>query len=90
MKNLLIIAFMAFGFAVNAQETKHDLADFQKIFVYDGLPVKLVRSDENKAVVTGESREDVEFDIENATLKIKLGIDKPSTSFPKFFLICFF
>ena len=75
MKNLLIIAFMAFGFAVNAQETKHDLADFQKIFVYDGLPVKLVRSDENKAVVTGESREDVEFDIENATLKIKLGID---------------
>ncbi len=75
MKKLLIITFIAFGLAVNAQETNHDLADFEKIFVYDGLPVKLVRSDVNKATVTGKSREDVEFDIEDNKLKIKLGID---------------
>ncbi|WBL22371.1 head GIN domain-containing protein [Zunongwangia sp. HRR-M8] len=75
MKNIFIAVFMAIGLAVTAQETKHDIGDFEKIFVYDGLPVKLVRSNENKAVVTGESREDVDFDIEDATLKIKLGID---------------
>ncbi|MDN3595923.1 head GIN domain-containing protein [Zunongwangia endophytica] len=75
MKNIFIAVFMAIGVAVTAQETKHDLADFEKIFVYDGLPVKLVRADENKAVVTGESREEVYFEIDKNTLKVKLGID---------------
>lgn len=75
MKNFVCIILLSVGFILNAQESKHDLGNFDKVFAYDNLPVTLIKSNENKAIVTGESRSEVEFDIDGMTLRIKLGID---------------
>ncbi|WP_417884605.1 head GIN domain-containing protein [Zunongwangia sp.] len=75
MKKFVCIVMMSIGLLTNAQESKHDLDNFDKIFAYDNLPVTLIHGDDNKAVVTGKSRSEVEFDIDGTTLRIKLGID---------------
>lgn len=75
MKNLALVLMLLFSAFSYAQETTHDLGNFRQIKVYNGLKVSLEKGNKNRAVVTGESREEVKFQINKGILKIKLSLD---------------
>ncbi len=75
MKKLAFLLVMLFSVAISAQNTTHDLDYFRQVKVYNGLKVKLVKAKEARAVVTGESRDEVNFDIDHGILKIRLSIN---------------
>jgi hypothetical protein len=72
MKRFFLLAFLAAGFAVSAQEITTNLGDFSTVKVYDRISVKLVAASENKIVITGAKAEDVEPVTKGNTLKIKM------------------
>lgn len=77
MKNLInfgIVFFMAIS--TIAQETTHELADFNELKVYNGLSVLLKEGKTNKAVVKGTSSQEVSFKIDDGLLKIRKDLDK--------------
>jgi hypothetical protein len=67
---LVIIAQMSFG-----QVTKN-LGDFSDVKVFDKLKVILISSSENKAVITGNRENEVEFVNRNGELKIRMPFPK--------------
>ena len=73
MKNILYICALLFSFNALAQSiiTKN-LGDFTTLKVYNGIEVELVKSKENKLVITGEKSEIVKVKTVNNTLKISL------------------
>lgn len=75
MKKLLIIAVALAMQSVVAQVDKN-LGDFSTVKVYDKLNVKLIASSENKATVTGERENEVEFVNKNGELKIRMPFPK--------------
>ncbi|MDT0642701.1 head GIN domain-containing protein [Zunongwangia sp. F363] len=75
MKNLLVVLTLLCGSIGLAQEVVHNLDNFEELKVSNGLQITLSKSNVNKAVVTGENREDVEFEVRNGVLKIKKSID---------------
>ena len=50
----------------------HQLAPFNKLRIYTGLDIKLIPSNENKAIVYGDNMDDIVFSQKNGTLRIKL------------------
>lgn len=75
MKNFLLILFVFCVSVGNAQITTHELEDFNRVKIYNGLSVKLIESDSNRAEITGKSREKVRFKIDDGELKIRVSID---------------
>ncbi len=74
MKNILTILLVSvFSMTGFSQETveKH-MNDFSQIKTFDGLSVKLIKSDENKAIITGKHAKDVMFVNKKGMLKIRL------------------
>ncbi|WP_238934455.1 head GIN domain-containing protein [Aurantibacter crassamenti] len=61
-----------------AQETKtfNQLGKFTEIKAYDGLSVNLIKSDTNKAVVTGENIGKIAIDNNDGVLKLRMQITK--------------
>ena len=78
MKFLRILFFLSLTLAVaNAQQkVTQELQQFSEVKVYDGLSVKLVRSDVNKAVITGANTNKVALVKSDGVLKIRMEIDK--------------
>ncbi|QCW99700.1 DUF2807 domain-containing protein [Aggregatimonas sangjinii] len=79
MKNLRILC-MALLFSAMpsmAQEGNMtvELETFEEIKVFDQINVTLVKSDENKAVVSGDDAQEVSIDNDNGRLKIKMEAD---------------
>lgn len=52
------------------------IGDFNELKVYDLIEVELIKSNENKAIITGSNTEDVVINNKNGTLKIKMNIGK--------------
>lgn len=75
MKKVAFLLLIMFSVAMSAQETTHELDYFRQVKVYNGLKVKLVKGNHAKAIVTGESRDEVRFDIDHGILKIKLSLN---------------
>ena len=75
MKNVIIVIVTLFSSVLYAQ-TEKNLGDFREIKVFDRIEVELVKSDENKVVISGKNTEDVVFVIKNGLLKIRMTIDK--------------
>ena len=75
MKNVIIVIVALFSSALYSQ-TEKNLGDFKEIKVYDRIEVELVKSDENKVVISGKNTEDVVFVIKNGLLKIRMTLDK--------------
>lgn len=73
MKMKYKILFMLFflGLRGVAQEIEINLTNFSEIEVTRGLTVNLVPANENKAVIIGNSKEDVRVTVERGTLKVK-------------------
>ena len=52
------------------------LQKFSELKVYDRITVNLIKSQENKLVLSGEDKEDVSISENNGLLKIKMGINE--------------
>lgn len=74
MKHILTVWVLFLALGTTAQEISVDLDNFTEIKVYNGLHVKLLRANENKAVVTGSSREKVKINVEEGVLNIRTSI----------------
>lgn len=73
MKNLLSTIVFLFVLASSAQTTiTKQLGDFTKLKVYNGINLELVKSSEQKIVITGEKAEKVLLKNTNNTLKVAL------------------
>ena len=75
IKNIIFAGFLFASTVINAQ-TEKNLGDFNKLKVYDRIEVELIKSDDNKVVVTGNNTEDVIFVNKNGNLKIKMSLKK--------------
>ncbi|GGB77351.1 DUF2807 domain-containing protein [Flavobacterium suaedae] len=75
MKKLIVIAFIVLSQAINAQVTKN-IGDFTEVRVYDLINLTMIKSDENKLVITGHRADEVEVVNKNGKLKIRMQFTK--------------
>ncbi|GLB52928.1 hypothetical protein NBRC110019_19680 [Neptunitalea chrysea] len=68
----VMTSFMSFA----QNEITKSLGDFSEVKAFDGISVKLIRSDENKAVIKGKNRNDVVIVNKDGKLKIKMDISE--------------
>lgn len=61
---------------LNAQEKTISISPFLGINVYSGIHVKLIPSNENKMIISGENIETVVFTLKKDVLKIKHSLDQ--------------
>ena len=76
MKKLVSILILVVSFFAQAQEKKVSISPFLGVKVYSGIHVKLIPSDENKMVISGENTETVVFTLKKDVLKIRHSIDQ--------------
>ena len=53
----------------------HQLRSFTNVRIYTGLDIKLIPSNENKAIVYGDNKDEIVFSQKNGTLRIKLKVN---------------
>lgn len=76
MKNLFAILILALvAFEAGAQETTKQLEKFTEVKAYDRIIVNLVKSNENKLVITGDDKDEVKISNKGGVLKIKMEFD---------------
>lgn len=73
---LLLIVFLGQETIFSQGNLTQDLTPFREIKAFDGLSVNLIKSDVNKAVITGESVEKVAIVNNDGVLKIRMQLDK--------------
>ncbi|GAB5473145.1 MAG: hypothetical protein Mars2KO_12440 [Maribacter sp.] len=78
MKNVFLVVVLLFTTHMMAQEEKVtiDLERFTEVKGFDGLSINLIKSDSNKAVVTGANTNKVAVVNKNGVLKLRMQIDK--------------
>jgi len=79
MRQVLVILVSFFLFqSLQSQDEKvtKDLQIFTEVKGFDGLSINLIKSDVNKAVITGENRKKVAVVNRDGVLKIRMQIDK--------------
>lgn len=57
-------------------EITKELGSFSEVKAYDGLSIKLIKSDVNKAIIKGKNKQDVKIINKNGKLKIKMDISE--------------
>lgn len=73
---IALIAITLLSWTTSAQnEVTHELNKFSEVKAYDGITVKLIRSDVNKAVITGDDKSEVKFVNKSGLLKIRMELD---------------
>ncbi len=72
MKKIVLILVLISNFAFSQEKITKNLGDFDKLKVFRGLKVDLIRSDEPKSVVEGEKSEEVVVKNVNGFLKITM------------------
>lgn len=75
MKKILVISCLLLIQISFAQVTKN-LGDFNAVKVFDKLNVKLIPSNENKVIITGNRENEVEIVNKNGELKIRMPFPK--------------
>lgn len=77
-KNILFVLFVFCFGAISAQNEKVtiNVGVFKEIKAFDGLSVTLIKSDVNKAVVTGTNTEDVNIVNNEGVLKLRMKLTK--------------
>ena len=58
------------------QPIEKTVGEFSELKVYDLIQVELVKSNENKVIITGDNNEDVVINNKNGTLKIKMKLEE--------------
>lgn len=73
MKKLLfVIAIFSSSILISQTTVTKELGDFDKLKVYNGIEVELIKSDEQKVEITGEKAEKVKVKNSNNVLKLTL------------------
>ena len=57
-------------------QTERKIGDFQKLSVYDGINVELIKSDTNRVEITGKNTAYIVVKNKNGDLKIRLSVEK--------------
>ena len=87
---MLVLVFVL-GLTANAQDTiEKTTGEFSTVKVYDLINLKMIKSDENKVIITGEDVDDVEVIIKNNMLKIRMDIDRIFDGTKTFQKVCTF
>ena len=77
MKRGTLVIALVIGFVINAQETlEKTIGEFTTVKVYDLINLNMIKSDENKVVITGKNRNDIELLNNNGKLKIRMNIEE--------------
>ena len=74
-KIIYILTFIILPNLLLAQ-TERKIGDFQKLSVYDGINVELIKSDENRVEITGKNTAYIVVKNKNGDLKIRLSVEK--------------
>ena len=72
--SVLLLFITLHCFSQNPIEKKVD--DFTTVKVFDLIHISLIKSDENKVMITGDDVQDVEIISKNGILKIRMKLDK--------------
>lgn len=77
MKKIAFVLALTIGFTINAQETiEKNIGEFSSVKVYDLINLKMKKSDENKVVISGKNRRDVQVLNKNGKLKIRMNLEE--------------
>ncbi|HET8735685.1 MAG TPA: head GIN domain-containing protein [Pricia sp.] len=77
MSKFALLLIMLLGQNLVSQENlTQDLTPFTEVKAFDGLSVNLIKSDVNKAIISGESVEKVAIVNNDGVLKIRMQLDK--------------
>lgn len=72
---VLIVLFLSIS--LQAQNPKEmNIKDFTTVKVYDLIHISLVKSEENKVVISGQDAEDVEIISKNNILKVRMKLER--------------
>jgi hypothetical protein len=77
MRSVIVILAISICFATSAQEAvQKSVGEFKELKVYDLINVELIKSDDNKVVITGDKANKVVFVNKNGKLKIRMDINE--------------
>lgn len=78
MKNVFLVVVLLWITHIKAQEEKVtvDLEGFTEVKGFDGLSINLIKSDRNRAVVTGANTNKVAIVNKDGVLKLRMQLDK--------------
>ena len=79
MKQFIFSLVVVFSLVSFSQNVEKNLGEFSQLKTFDGLSVELVKSDNNKVVISGVHKDDVEVINKKGLLKIRFNIPKAST-----------
>ena len=86
MKHIIVLLFLCGLQIMNAQESKvtKSLDRFSELKGFDGLSINLIKSSENKAVISGENTDKVAIVNNDGILKIRMQIGKIFSGYKTF------
>ena len=70
-----LLSFFLYSLNVAGQKVEQDLPDFKEVKVFHALDVLLVPSEFNKIEITGHGKENVEYEVTEGRLEIKLSLE---------------
>lgn len=76
MKKMIVFAAIMLFQLVSAQELTQNIGDFTVVRAFDQIDVLLVKSTENKLIIKGSRKDDVEIVTKNNELKIRMKFSK--------------
>lgn len=77
MKHLVTSLVFLMSIITLAQNTiEKTVGEFNELKVYDLIEVELIKSSENKVIITGQNKEDVLVNNKNGILKIKMNLEE--------------
>lgn len=86
MKQVLVIMFLLGCILARGQDNKvtQNLDSFKEIKGFDGISINLIKSTENKAIITGDNTENVAVVNNNGVLKIRMQLVKIFSGYKTF------
>ncbi len=77
MKKLLVALLFMMSLSITAQnQVEKTVGEFKILKVYDRINLKMIKSDQNKVVINGDNKNDVEVINKNGKLKIRMNIEE--------------
>ncbi|NRB84624.1 MAG: DUF2807 domain-containing protein [Winogradskyella sp.] len=77
MKKFIFLLSIALSFNLSAQDTiEKSVGEFSTLKVYDLINVKMIKSDENRAVIVGDNRKEVQIINKNGKLKVRMNLEE--------------
>lgn len=77
MKKIIFILVVTVSFNSNSQNTiEKSISEFSIVKVYDLINLKMIKSDENKVVISGKNKSDVQIINNGGKLKIRMKLEE--------------